>query len=155
MYWKGEAVLLEDRAYDYGCNSGTPLRDAVGSFFKKKELHPRMEQYITWTGTTQCPTLQTHTPHQRPSIQGAGGIGQFIYIPWLVDSYDMHKGKRWLNSNPQTTGGILWGVDFSLSAPKCQFIFYNPFSLCSTKNLHEQKHFLKIWYTCFVYIIFL
>ena len=33
----GEAELLEGRAYDYGCNSGTPLRDAVGSF-KKKEL---------------------------------------------------------------------------------------------------------------------
>ena len=22
-----------------------------------------MEQYITWTGTTQCPTVQTHMPH--------------------------------------------------------------------------------------------
>ena len=37
MYWKGEAELLEDRSYDYGCNSRTPLRDEVGSF-KKKEL---------------------------------------------------------------------------------------------------------------------
>ena len=34
-YWKGEAELLEDQAYDYGCNSGTPLSDAVGSFKKK------------------------------------------------------------------------------------------------------------------------
>ena len=25
-------------------------------------------------------------------------------VPWLVDSYDTHNGKRWLNSNPQTTG---------------------------------------------------
>ena len=23
-----------------------------------------------------------------------------VYIPWLVASYDTHKGKRWLNSNP-------------------------------------------------------
>ena len=23
-----------------------------------------------------------------------------VYIPWLVTSYDTHKGKRWLNSNP-------------------------------------------------------
>ena len=30
-YWKGEAELLDDRAYGYGCNSETPLRDAVGS----------------------------------------------------------------------------------------------------------------------------
>ena len=27
-----------------------------------------------------------------------------VHIPWLVDSYDTHKGKRWLNSNPQTIG---------------------------------------------------
>ena len=26
-----------------------------------------------------------------------------VYIPWLVASYDRHKGKRWLNSDPQTT----------------------------------------------------
>ena len=23
-----------------------------------------------------------------------------VYIPWLVASYDTHKGKHWLNSNP-------------------------------------------------------
>ena len=23
-----------------------------------------MEQYITWTGTTQFPTVQTHQPHR-------------------------------------------------------------------------------------------
>ena len=26
-----------------------------------------------------------------------------VYIPWLVASYDTHKGERWLNSNPQAT----------------------------------------------------
>ena len=26
--------LQEDRAYDYDCNSESPLRDAVGSYFK-------------------------------------------------------------------------------------------------------------------------
>ena len=46
MYWKGEAELLDDRAYDYGCNSETPLRDAIGSF-KKKRTHLPMEEYIT------------------------------------------------------------------------------------------------------------
>ena len=44
-YWKGEAELLEDRAYDYGCNSSTPLRDAVDSL--KRRIHPPTEQYIT------------------------------------------------------------------------------------------------------------
>ena len=64
MYWKGEAELLEDWAYDYGCNSETPLKDAIGYLFFLKRTHPPMEQYITWTRTTQCPTVQTHTPHR-------------------------------------------------------------------------------------------
>ena len=45
--------------------------------------------------------------------------------------------------------------DFSSSPPKCLFIFYNLFSLRLTENLHEQKHFLRTWSICFVYIIFL
>ena len=28
-----------------------------------------------------------------------------VYIPWLVASYDTHKGKRWLNSNPPNHRG--------------------------------------------------
>ena len=45
----------------YSCNSVSPLRDACGSL--RKRTHPPLEQYITWTRTTQCPTVQTHTPH--------------------------------------------------------------------------------------------
>ena len=41
-----------------------------------------------------------------------------------------------------------------MSSPKCLFIFYNLFSLQLTENFHEQKHFLKAFTTCFVYIIF-
>ena len=54
-------MLREDLAYDCGCNLGSPLRDAVGSF--KNRTHPPLEQYITLTRTTQCQTVQTHTPH--------------------------------------------------------------------------------------------
>ena len=28
-----------------------------------------------------------------------------VYIPWIVASYDTHKGKRWLNSNPPSHRG--------------------------------------------------
>ena len=42
-----------------------------------------------------------------------------------------------------------------MSAPKRLFIFYNSFYLQLTENPHEQKHFLKAFTTCFVYIIFL
>ena len=28
-----------------------------------------------------------------------------VYIPWLVASYDMHKCKRWLNSDPPNDRG--------------------------------------------------
>ena len=36
--------LREDRIYDCGCNSGSPLRDAVGF---KNRTHPTLEKYIT------------------------------------------------------------------------------------------------------------
>ena len=48
MYWKGEAELLEDWAYDYGCSSGTPLRDAVGSFKKKNSSTYGTVYYLNW-----------------------------------------------------------------------------------------------------------
>ena len=99
---KGRSELREDRAYDCGCNSWSPLRDAVGSF--KKITHPPLEQYITWTRTTQCPTVQTHTPHcmQEDTVRQ---WFRTVYIPWLVASYDTHKGKRWLNSKPTKPQG--------------------------------------------------
>ena len=62
-----KSELREDLAYDCDCNSWSPLRDAVGSF--KKRTHPPLEQYITWTRTTQCPTVQTHMPHCMQEVQ--------------------------------------------------------------------------------------
>ena len=41
------------------------------------------------------------------------------------------------------------------SAPQSLFISYNSFSLWLTENIHKQKHFLKAFITCIVYIIFL
>ena len=34
-----------------------------------------------------------------------------VYIPWLVASYDTHKGKRWLNSNPPNHRGQIPDLD--------------------------------------------
>ena len=37
-----------------------------------------------------------------------------VYIPWLVASYDTHKGKRWLNSNaPKPQGRKKQRSDFA------------------------------------------
>ena len=70
-----------------------------------------MEQYIPWTATTQCPTVQTHTPHRmQEDPHSMSRWHRTVHIPWLVDSYDTHKGKRWLNSNPQATGTHVWWV---------------------------------------------
>ena len=41
--------------------SESSLSNAVGSL--RKRTHPPLEQYITSTRTTQCPSVQTHTPH--------------------------------------------------------------------------------------------
>ena len=37
-----------------------------------------------------------------------------VYIPWLVASYDTHKGKRWLNSNTPNHRGTNHRGRFSL-----------------------------------------
>ena len=34
-------------------------------------------------------------------------VAQTVYIPWFVASYDTHKGKCWLNSNPPNHRGII------------------------------------------------
>ena len=72
-----------------------------------------------------------------------------FHIVWGVSKGATRNDKR--HSRKRL---LLWRVIFSLSAPKCLFIFYRPnfFSLRLTENLHERKHFLKTWSTCFVYI---
>ena len=81
-----------------------------------------MEQYITWTGTTQCPTVQTHTTQwMQEDPASMSRWHRTVHIPWLVDSYDTHKGKRWLNSNPQTTGQNFCNAEFLIVS----FLFYN------------------------------
>ena len=66
-YCREKSELMEDRDYDYGCNPGSHLRDAVDS---KNITHPPLEQYITRTKAIQCPTVRSHTPH----CMQAGGI---------------------------------------------------------------------------------
>ena len=45
-----------------------------------------------------CPTEWRKTQHSKSRWH------RTVHIPWLVYSYNTHKSKRWLNSNPQTTG---------------------------------------------------
>ena len=78
------------------------------SWFFKKRTHPPLEQYITWTRTTQCPTVQTHTPYCiQKTKHTVSRWYRTAYIRWLVASYDTHKGKRWLNSEPSKPQGDL------------------------------------------------
>ena len=95
-YLRESSELLEDLAYDCGSNSWSTLRDSVGSF--KKRTHRPLVQYITWTRTTQCPTVQLTA--WKKTKHAVSRWYRTVYIPWLVASYDMHKCKRWLNSNP-------------------------------------------------------
>ena len=90
-------------SYDCGCNSGSPLRDAVGS---KNRTHPPLEQYITWTRTTQCPTVKLICLTAcKKAMHATSRWYRTVYIPWLVAFYNTHKGKRWLNSNPPNHRG--------------------------------------------------
>ena len=70
MYWRGEAELLEDRAYNYGCNSGTPLRDAVGSLKKKNSSTYGTVYYLNQDNPMpNYPNSYAPPNAGRPSIQ--------------------------------------------------------------------------------------
>ena len=51
--------LGENRAYECGCNSGSPLTDAVGSL-EKELIRFRTVYYLNQSNPV--PTAQTHTP---------------------------------------------------------------------------------------------
>ena len=56
-----------------------------------------------------------------------------VYIPWLVASYDTHKGKRWLNSKPPKphatnsvpTGNTAFFISLSCSIPTIVFDYFS------------------------------
>ena len=111
--------LRERSKLDSGCKYEFPLRDAVGFFFQKSTATP-FELLITWISATQCPTVQTHTPHcmQKDPAYNEPVIWDSSY-PLSVASYDTHKGKRWLNSITQTS--LLW-------KHRLMFYFYADFT---------------------------
>ena len=45
-----------------------------------------------------------------------------VYIPWLVASYDTHKGKRWLNSNPPNHRGKVY---LQRALYRCMNLYFN------------------------------
>ena len=66
-----------------------------------------------------------------------------VYIPWLVASYDTHKGKRWLNSNPANHRGKTLFHSFTIVAHKFSIAFMfgdragqnrHSISMCSPKH---------------------
>ena len=53
-----------------------------------------------------------------------------VYIPWLVASYDTHKGRRWLNSEPPNHRGLCYVyqhmfINICLSTYVYQHMFIN------------------------------
>ena len=101
MYLRERNELREDRAYDCGCNSWSPLRDAVGSF--RKELVRLWNSILPEPGqpSAQLSKLM-HLTACKKTKHTVSRWYMTVYIPWLVASYDMHKGKRWLNSDPSS-----------------------------------------------------
>ena len=95
---------MEDRAYDCGCNSGSPLRDAVGSL--KKELIRLWNSILLEPGqpSTQLSELLRLTACKK-ALHAISQWYRTVYVPWLVASYNTPKGKRWLNSDPPNHRG--------------------------------------------------
>ena len=62
--------LQEDRAYDCGCNSGSSLRDSVGSFKKKNSSAFGTVYYLNEDNpVSNCPNSYISLHARRPSIQ--------------------------------------------------------------------------------------
>ena len=91
---------MEDRAYDCGCNSRSPLRDAVGSL--KKELIRLYNSILPETGqpSSQLSELIRLTACKK-AMHAIRRSYRTVYIPWFVASYDTQKSKRWLFCFPQ------------------------------------------------------
>ena len=98
--------LQEDRAYDYGCNSSSILRDAVGSL-EKNELIRLWNSILPEPGQlgAQLSKLMRLTAYKK-TCNTESWWYRTVHIPWLVAFYDMHKDRHWLNSNPQATGRL-------------------------------------------------
>ena len=120
--------VLQDRAYGCGCNSGSPLWDAVGSLTKR--TLPPLEHYITWSRTvpkahTNQLSKLIHLTVCKKTKHAVSRWYRTAYIPWLDSSCDTHKGKRRLNYNPQSHRGcgMVWDWRFSRAGP---MLFYWP-----------------------------
>ena len=97
----------DDGAYDCDCNAWALFRDAVGSFSKKS--HSPLEQYITWTKTTQCPTAHTHMTHcmHEDQTYNEPVVKDSLYT-LISELLWPAKGQTLANSNPQDKG--LWTI---------------------------------------------
>ena len=109
-YWreryvlKGERWVTEDRAYDCGCNSGSPLRDAVGS---KNRTHPPLERILPEPGqpSARLSKLIRLTACKK-AIHATSRWYRTVYIPWLVDICHLPhsvpaQNTRPISSSPQ------------------------------------------------------
>ena len=104
--FKERSELREDRAYDSGCNSWSPLRDAVGSL--KQELIRLWNSVLPEPGqpSAQLSKLIRLTACKKKTKHTISQWYRTVYISWLVfASYDTHKGKRWRNSEPRKPQG--------------------------------------------------
>ena len=83
--------LREYRAYDCGCNSWSPLRDAVGSI--RELIHLGTVYYLNQDNPVpNCPSSYAPTACKK-SKHTVSRWYRTVYIPWLVASYDTHKAN--------------------------------------------------------------
>ena len=79
--------------------------DAVSSL--RKRTHLPLAHYITRTRTTRAQLSKLiHLTACKKTKHSVSRWYRTVYIPWLVASYDTHKGKRWLNSNLPKPQGL-------------------------------------------------
>ena len=105
MYTKGRGVSYEmiglmTVAATQDLSSGMPLVPY------EKELIHLWNSILPESGqpSAQLPKLIRLTACKKTK-RAVSRWYRTVYIPWIVASYDMRKGKRWLNSNPPSYRG--------------------------------------------------
>ena len=102
-YWRERSELREDRAYDCGCNSGSPLRDAVGSL--KKKPHPPLTVYYLNQDNPEPNCPNSRLTACKKAMHAISLWYRTIYILWLVTSYYTHRANvGWILISPKNRG---------------------------------------------------
>ena len=139
--------LREDWAYDCGCNSWSPLRDAVGSL--KKELIRLWNSILPEPGqpSAQLSKLIRMTACKKTKHTVSRWY-RTVYIPWFVSFYDTKRANvGWILNPPSHRGGNRMGDRKNRSENVNKTVKYYRFGRLYKSLVSKNKALILISFT--------